>query len=307
MGGAAQALPWGDAARAHIGLGIKPQFLAPQGFVVVDGSAPVSLRYTSFEVHPEMAHTLSYQADGLPASAGVAQRLRDGTPIAVEPAAAAVNEVLWDLGDVPTGAYHVTNEYEEFDCILLELAPALVVVQRPGDPPPLGVMVTEPFEQSVLVDGAAPFELTAVGPAGVTVTVEAGDMVRDPGLPADALCQELVWAPRFEVLTDAPLERDEAAGPDRWRLEATWDTRQVPDGAYLLRVTVRAPSGEATVSYARRWFNVAHAPTHQPDVADGDEGGGVSRGEGCAGGSAGGAWLSLVTWLGLRRPGRRAA
>src|SRR5690606_6752597 len=110
--------------------------------------------------------------------------------------------------------------------------------------------------ESTLVEAAAPIRVEAIAPSAVTVTVEAGDLIRDPDFPPNTLCSEVIWTPTRTVLADVALAADPEAGADRWVLDAVWDVSAVPNGAYLLRVTARDAGGAEAVAYARRWINV---------------------------------------------------
>ncbi|MCC6624334.1 MAG: hypothetical protein IT385_23990 [Deltaproteobacteria bacterium] len=314
-------------ARAHNGFGIAPIFSEPTGLVVTDGATPLVLRWTARESHPEQRYRLKVQPGDFPPTPSPPSALRAGTQLAELAADAPSYAVPLDLSGLASGAWRVYAEFDEPPfCVELEAAPALVVVRRAGDPPPLGVMVTAPLEDSPIVDAAADVRLAAIapGPGAPTVTIEAGDIVVDPAFPAGTLCVEFTWTPTRAVMADVPLVPDPEAGPDRWKLEATWDTRDVPDGAYLLRVTTRAASGETSTTWARRWINVEHAGGGGPDSGDGgdagDAGGGdvdvdvdgrgerdAGGGDGCggAGGAVGLAWIvglvAVARWRGSDR------
>lgn len=307
-------------AAAHFGVGLRPYFTEPVGLVVVDGSEPLTFAWTALEEHPEVEYVFSYQAGDLPPTPAAPRRWRVGTPWATTAADALEKAIAWDLTDVPSGAWRVYAEFEEPPfCVDIELAPTLVVVRRPGEAAPFGVIVTEPFDESTLVEDAAPIRIEAIAPSAVTVTVEAGDLIVDPDFPPNTLCSEVIWTPTRTVLADVALVADAEAGPDRWRLDADWDVSEVPNGAYLLRVTARDADGAEVIAYARRWINVEReapgadgGPTEPgAEVAEVAEPGPPrAAGGGCAGGpvDASGWALLFMVWLGAglgcRRWGR---
>jgi len=246
----------GDAL-AHLGLSLRPAYLEPRGLLVVDGSEPITFTWLSEEEHPEDDYVLAYQAADLPPTGAASTRLREGEVFAVTPADALEKSVTWDLSDVPSGAWRVYAEYSEPPfCVAVEQAPALIVLRRPGEPPPLGVLVTSPFEESLKVDEYADLTLEAIGPGPLTVTAKVGGIRLDPQLPPGELCGGFVWQPFQTIAEGLVMAPDPEAGPDRWRLDLRWDTSAMPEGAYLLRVTTSEPGGQRATTYARRWINV---------------------------------------------------
>ncbi|MFT7581128.1 MAG: hypothetical protein ACI9MR_002802 [Myxococcota bacterium] len=248
-------------ALGHDGLGLRPEFSSPTGLVVVTEAlgavSELAIRWTSVEVHEETTYRLYHQGNDVPPTPSVASRERTGTKFATFAADANAYDHPWDVSALPTGPYRVYVEFDEPPfCDEIELAPTVVAVHRPGDPPPLAAIVTAPSIESIIIDESAPVSLEAIGTGPLTVSIEAGDLIRDPDFPPDTLCAEFIWAKTRDVVSDVSLVLDVDAGPDRHRLDWTWDTHDVPQGAYLLRLTVTDANGAETAVYARRFINV---------------------------------------------------
>jgi hypothetical protein len=295
------ACVFGLAAQAHNGFGIAPIFAEPFGIVMSDGLTPIVLRWTARESHPDQWYRFKAQTSDFPPTPSPPSHLRLGRELAQLPADALSYELALDPRALASGAWRIYAEFDEPPSrVELEQVPALFVVRRDGEPPPFGVLVTTPSTDSPFVDARADFIIEAISPEPLSVTIEVGDIVRDPDFPPLTLCVEFTWAPTRLVLSDVPLVADVAAGPDRWRLDASWDTREIPDGAYLMRVTARQASGATQTVWARRSVEqVAEASTAEAP-RDGDGG--------CAGGAGG--WLGAVIALALRarrRGSRRRA
>lgn len=314
-----------DATRAHNGFGIAPIYSEPFGLVESDGLVPIILRWTAREVHPEQWYRIMVQASDFPPTPSPPSHMRLGQELTRLPAEHLEYAITIDPGALPTGAWRLYAEFDEPpSCVELEQVPALFVVRRDGDPPPFGVIVSEPLRDSPIADERATIAIEAISDEPVSVTIEAGEIVRDPEFPPLTLCVEFTWSETRLVASDVPLVADDAAGPDRWRVELDWDTRAVPDGAYLLRVTARQASGRAQTIWARRWINVEHAAlaepgpeaveqdAAEPDVAEpdarevGDDAPGAGRDPGCSAGpgvALGGLAIAAV-FAGSRRRAR---
>lgn len=300
-------------ARAHNGFGIAPIYSEPTGLIVVDGSIPLLLKWTARESHADQFYRLRAQQSDFPPTPSPPSVMRVGTDLTTLAADALTYAVSLDLSTLPTGAWRIYADFDEPPfCVELEQVPALVVVQRPGDPPPFGVVVSAPILESPIVDSESTFTIEAYAASAVSVTIEAGDIMRDPAFPQDTLCVEFTWTPTLGTLMqDVPLVADTAAGPNRWRLDGTWDTRAVPDGAYLFRVTAKDADGHTQVIWARRFINVEHpvviapesdiapeatAETSTEATAEVEVEARTSDDDGCTGGR-GAAWWAALTAL----------
>lgn len=261
----------GGSASSHNGYGIAPIFSEPFGLFVVTGEEPLVLRWTARESHADQLYRLRAQTTDFPPTPSPPSALRGGELLATLPADALAYEVALDLSTLASGAWRLYADFDEPPfCVELEQAPALVVIRRAGEPPPYGVLVTSPLVDSPIVDTTARLSVEAIASAAPRVTIEAGEIVRDPAFPELALCVEFTWTKLFTVASDLAMKADPSAGLDRFRLDLDWDTREVPDGAYLLRVTTTDAAGVAHVTWARRWINVEHlAP--EPPVEPGPE------------------------------------
>ncbi|MCC6622640.1 MAG: hypothetical protein IT385_15360 [Deltaproteobacteria bacterium] len=304
----------GSPTAAHNGFGVAPLFTEPTGLVVTDGTTPLVLRWTASEVHAELDYRFKAQATDFPPTPSPPSAMRAGALLDTLPADALSYEHALDLSSLASGAWRLYAEHDEPPtCLELVQVPALVVVRRPGDATPFGVFVSEPLVESPIVDDDARLVIEAVSPEPPSVTIEAGTIVRDPTFPAGTLCVEFTWAPTLGVImNDVPLVADPDAGPDRWRLETRWDTRAVPDDAYLLRVTAKTPT-RTEVVWSRRWVNVEHPRPVEPPPEAGPEGSAEGTtaeapdsdeaDAGCAGGGVAMApWLVLLV---LRVQARR--
>lgn len=261
-----------DLARAHNGYGIAPIYSEPFGLIVSDGLTPIVLRWTAREAHPEQWYRIKAQQSDFPPTPSPPSRMRLGQELTRLPAEHLEYTVTVDPSALPTGAWRLYAEFDEPpSCVELEQVPALFVVRKDGDPPPFGVIVGEPLLDSPIVDDRATIAIEAISGEPLSVTIEAGEIVRDPDFPPLTLCVEFTWSETLEVVRDMPLVADDSAGPDRWRAELDWDTRAVPDGAYLLRVTARQDSGATQTIWARRWINVEHAVVADPGPEAGPE------------------------------------
>jgi hypothetical protein len=296
------------AAVAHNGFGIAPVGFAPTGIIVTDGSEPLVLSWTTTEFHDNQFYRLKFQAGDFPPTPSPPSAMREGETLLTLPADALSYEVPVDLSTLPSGVWRLYAEFDEPPfCVELEALPALVVMRRDGDPAPFGAMVTAPLADSPSVDTETTVSVEAIAPAVVNVTLEAGEIQRDPAFPENTLCVEFTWTPLFTVAENLTMVPDPAAGPDRWRVDYLWDTSEVPDGAYLFRVTVTMADGSKSVFWSRRWVNVEHpvpvVPPSEPGpewVADAapeapetnDE---LSASGGCAsGGGFDGSWWALA-------------
>lgn len=298
------ALTLASSARAHNGYGIAPIYVEPFGLILSDGTTPIVLKWTAREAHPEQFYRLMAQQSDFPPTPSPPSVMRVGTRLEGLAADALTYEVPLDVSGLASGAWRIYADFDEPPtCVELEQAPALIIIQRPGDPPPFGVFVTSPTIESPIVDAAADFTIEAISASAVRVTVEAGDIIRDPEFPQHQLCVEFTWTPTLgTIFEDVPLVPD-PIGANRWRLDATWDTRDVPDGQYLFRVTAEDADGNTQVLWARRFFNVEHPrvePELEPAVESADDvgvdaGAEVERAQpkddGCAGGGLGAMWL----------------
>lgn len=314
-----------DESRAHNGFGIAPVYSEPFGLIESDGLTPIILRWTAREAHPEQWYRIIAQESDFPPTPSPPSRMRLGRELMRFPAEHLEYAITLDPGALPTGAWRLYAEFDEPpSCVELEQVQALFVVRRDGDPPPFGVIVSEPLMDSPIVDERAAIAIEAVSGEPVSVTIEAGEIVRDPEFPPLTLCVEFTWTGTRLVASDVPLVADDAAGPDRWRGALDWDTRAVPDGAYLLRVTARQASGRTQTIWARRWINVEHAAiaepgpeaveqdAAEPDVAEpdarepGGEGPSPDEDAGCrAGPGVALGWLaSAAAFAGSRRRAR---
>ncbi len=312
-------------AIAHNGLSPQPQFSEPTGLVVLDGTESLMFRWATDDIHPDLVYRLYLQSGDLPPTTSPDASLVDGVELAeVE---ALEKDVAYELdpSGLETGAYRLPMIYEDPPCRRTSLAPALVVVRRDGDPPPLGVVVTEPFDASIAADGETPISLDAIGTGPLTVTIEAGDLVDKPNRAPNTLCLEFVYSATFTAFEDLVMEPDDASGPDRHRLSLMWDVSDVPSGPYLLRATVTDASGAQAVTYARRWINVqgeTSGPGEGPvelgpepieqinPESDGGDTGDEGDNDGCSAATgASQAFMALLAllWLARRQTSRRCA
>lgn len=252
-------------AQAHNGFGIAPIYTEPFGLIVVDGEAPLTLRWTAREAHADQFYRFRAQLSDFPPTPSPPSSMRSGEIITTLAADQLSYELALDLSGLSTGAWRIYADFDEPPfCVELEQVPSLVVVRKDGDPPPYGVLVTAPLLDSPLVDTSALISVEAIASAAPRVTIDAGEIVRDPDFPDLTLCVEFTWTKLFTVASDLTMTPDPESGPDRFRLDFDWDTTQVPDGAYLFRITTTDAQGIEHITWARRWINVEHAPVDPP-------------------------------------------
>lgn len=269
---------------AHNGYGIAPIYSEPFGLIVVDGSEPLTVRWTAREAHADQFYRFKAQLPDFPPTPSPPSHMRAGELLTTLPAGedSLSYELSLDLATLPTGAWRVYADFDEPPfCVELEQVPALVVIRKDGDPPPYGVLVTSPLEESPLVDTSTRISVEAIASAAPRVTkIEAGEIIRDPEFPDLTLCIEFTWSRLFTVASDLPMVPDPDSGADRFRLDYDWDTSAIPDGAYLLRITTTDADGTEHLTWARRWVNVEHevpivpadpGPEPQPETAEGAE------------------------------------
>lgn len=296
-------------AGAHNGYGIAPIYTEPFGLLVVDGSEPLVVRWTAREAHADQFYRFKAQRSDFPPTPSPPSHMRAGELLTTLPAGELSYELPLDLSSLPTGAWRVYADFDEPPfCVELEQVPALVVIRKAGDPPPYGVLVTSPLEESPLVDSTARLSVEAIAAAAPRVTkIEAGEIIRDPEFPDLTLCIEFTWSRLFTIASDLTMVPDPERGPDRFRLDYDWDTSAVPDGAYLLRVTTTDAAGVEHHTWARRWVNVEHEvpivpadpgpelPAEDPpEAAEGAETADneAAKDDGC--GAAPSSWLALA-------------
>lgn len=296
---------------AHNGYGIAPMYSEPFGLIVVDGSEPLTVRWTAREAHADQFYRFKAQESDFPPTPSPPSHMRTGELLTSLPAgeASLTYELPLDLSTLPTGAWRLYADFDEPPfCVELEQVPALVVIRKDGDPPPYGVLVTSPLIDSPLVDQDTRISVEAIASAAPRVTkIEAGEIIRDPEFPDLTLCIEFTWSRLFTVATDLPMVPDPDRGADRFRLDYDWDTSAVPDGAYLLRITTTDADGTEHVTWARRWINVEHevpivpadpgpelTPETQPETVEGAETTDITPAgdDGC--GAAPSPWLALA-------------
>lgn len=297
------------STQAHNGFGIAPTDFTPTGLIVTDGEEPLVLRWGAREAHLDQFYRLNVQAGDFPPTPSPPSTMRDGQTLVTLPADALAYEVPLDLSELASGVWRVHAEFDEPPfCVELEALPALVVLQRPGDPPPYGVMVTEPLLDSPSVDLQTMLRFEGVSPTAPTLTIEAGEIHRDPDFPPNTLCVEFAWKPLFTIADGVVMVADADAGADRWRSDHAWDTSAVANGSYLMRVTAKLADGTTSVFWSRRWVNVEHPLVAEPQPEAGPEptaDAGVEApstpgDDGCQGGGGLG-WLGLATLLFRRR------
>jgi hypothetical protein len=310
---AALVLNAAPLASAHNGYGIAPIYSEPFGLMVVDGSEPLVVRWTARETHADQFYRFKAQLGDFPPTPSPPSHMREGELLTTLAAGeeSLSYEVPLDLSALPTGAWRIYADFDEPPfCVELEQVPALVVIRKEGDPPPYGVLVTSPLEESPVADASTRISVEAIAPAAPRVTrIEAGEIIRDPEFPDLTLCIEFTWSKLFEVASDLPMVPDPERGPDRFRLDYDWDTSAIPDGAYLLRVTTTDADGKEHVTWARRWINVEHevpivpadpgpepTPEDSPEVAEGAETAEAEpkRDDSSCAGAASTGWLALT-------------
>lgn len=151
------------------------------------------------------------------------------------------NAVVWALDDVPSGAYWLWSRADDPDVVLpgatLRFSPFPLIVQHPGDPLHPSVVLTEPNSAFDYADTSFELVWEAFDPDGTgRVTLEAGTSTL--GMDLEVIAQDL------------------PADVGRF----VWDTRELPEGDYVLRATLRDARGFEFKTYAANFVLVTHHP-----------------------------------------------
>jgi hypothetical protein len=305
-------------ASAHIGgIPVRPVFQTPAGIVVAEDET-FELRWWDDDRDPTGVFVFFHQRGNAPPATYPPHDLLDGTAFGEAAIQDPEDRLVWDLTDVPSGAWHVWAKTDDPPFCLATFAEGVVVVHREGEPVPLGAYVTRPPARGELFDQAAVVEVTAIAPAAPTLTVRAGrygaDLVGGDGsLITD--CDEATGQGNrvleliHDVAVDVAMVPDPARGADRWIAEIAWDTSEVRPGDYVIEATVREGEAE-TVVYGLGYLTVYHRQRQQdpPDEEEEespilDEPPDGTEPGGCGGRSAAAAAVPVLL-LGLFGPRR---
>ncbi len=200
------------------------------------------------------------------------------------------NRYTWDTRAVPAGAYWLFSLADDPDLALpdatLRFAPYPVVVARAGDPIAPTIVLLEPDNGYDHADDRFEIVWSAFDPDGTgRVTLEAASSTNA--------------ASRRSIARDLPA----AAG------RHTWDTRDVPEGDYILEATLEDARGFRFSAFARYFLLVTRLPIDglRPDAGVARDGSAVDAGPRDAGtgdASVEPAREAPACAHGPRRPGR---
>lgn len=160
------------------------------------------------------------------------------------------NRYTWDTSEVPAGTYWIWSRVdeppEETSPQIISWSPAPLTIAHPGDEPGPAVAFTNPQSPFAWADERFVIRFQAFDPdESAKIRIEASHGYRGDGF--------------FVVDERIP------AGPE---VEIFWNTRDLPEGDWMLRASIHDCRGQSFTAYGRFFVLVTHPGRTLPETID---------------------------------------
>ena len=195
------------------------------------GTATVDFFYTANRPITFAAGVIPDDLEGEPIVTGLLEKDPD-------------NRFVWDVSNVPSGSYHLWSRVneppeEEMSIQIIYFAPGVLTVAHPGDPVYPALLATSPRSSFDIADTSFEVTYNAFDPDGTgRVRIETAAVQQD-GSPGE-----------FMTLAEGLPADSEGS----W----TWNTESVPEGDWLLRMTIEDDRGLSFTTYGRFFLLITH-------------------------------------------------
>lgn len=257
---------------AHVGGNtLRLDFVSPQGLILVENDQ-LTLKWSDGDDDEVARHHFFYQQTNSTPEPVPALSELEGTEFFSIGVPDTDNVFFWDLSDVPQGAYFVYSETQDPpNCHSIRFAESIVVVDRQEELPEIRALwFEEPGAQGLVFAEGGRVIIRAISQTRPLLTVAAGYTAVDYENEAEdspCLFQRSRWIQETELVELQEMVADPEMGPSYWKFEFEWDTRETPNGAYLLRATFEVEDDKSVI-YAPGWISVYRPGNWAPGPTD---------------------------------------